>query len=62
MEDLGYPYWQALANLDLGRFLLDQGRADDAEKPLVLAVEAFESLGARPGLEQARTALAATAD
>ncbi len=62
MEDLGYPYWQALANLDLGRFLLDQGRADDAEKPLVLAVEAFESLGALPGLEQASTALAATAD
>ena len=57
MEELGYPYWRALAELDLGRRLIDDGRADEAEKPLLSAAETFEGLGARPALDRTRTLL-----
>jgi tetratricopeptide (TPR) repeat protein len=57
MEELGYPYWRALAELDLGRFLAGDDRADEAEKPLLSAAETFEELGARPALDRTRTLL-----
>ena len=56
-EELGYPYWRALAELDLGRFLAGDDRADEAEKPLLSAAETFEELGARPALDRTRTLL-----
>jgi hypothetical protein len=58
MEELGYPYWRALAELDLGRFLVSEGRADEAQKPLALAADTFELLRAGPALDQARSLLA----
>ena len=57
MEELGYPYWRALAQLDLGRFLADDDRAEEAEKPLLSAAETFEELGAQPALDRTRTLL-----
>ena len=51
------PSWLALTLLEQGEWLVEQGRADEAEPLLGEAHEIFERLGARPWLERAgRTA------
>ena len=57
MTELGYPYWRALGQLDLARLLVADGRAEEAEKPALLAVESLEVLRARPALAEARRLL-----
>lgn len=48
---LGYPYWQARAQLDLGHWLADRSRLSEALPMLVEAGRTFARLGARPALE-----------
>ena len=58
-EELGYPYFLARARCDLGEWLIDRGRADEAQTVLQGAAEAFQRLGAAPGLDRATPLLAA---
>jgi tetratricopeptide (TPR) repeat protein len=53
-RSLGYPYWLARTQTDLGAWLLDQGRADEAAPLLDEATATLERLGAEPALERAR--------
>ena len=61
LEDLGYPYWLAVARTDLARWLVDRGRAPEAADLLDRARASLEALGAAPALERAREAARATA-
>lgn len=51
-RELGYPYWLARVQSDLGSWLVDQGRADEAEPLLTEAAETFTRLGALPDLDR----------
>ena len=53
LTDLGYPYWLALTQIDLARWLIDQGRAADAKALVDEAVATFTRLGARPAFDAA---------
>jgi tetratricopeptide (TPR) repeat protein len=50
LGELGYPYFRAQAQSDLGRWLLDQDRRVDAAPVLAEARDTFTRLGARPAL------------
>ena len=54
-RELGYPYWLAVTQTDLAEWLTGRGRVDEATPLLDEAIVTFESLGARPALERART-------
>lgn len=49
---LGYPYWQARAQGDLGRWLLTQHRQEEADPLLDQARSTFIRLGATPDLSR----------
>jgi class 3 adenylate cyclase/tetratricopeptide (TPR) repeat protein len=61
LSSLGYPYWLARAQTDLGAWLIDQHRADEAAPLLADAVATFSSLGAAPALARAQALEAAQA-
>ncbi len=58
---MSYPYWEAMARLDLANWLIDQGRNDEAVLLSDAAAEVFERLGAAPDLDRARRLGASTA-
>ena len=58
--DMGYPYWEGKARLDLANCLIDQGRNDEAVLLSDTAAEVFERLGAAPDLDRARRLGAST--
>src|SRR5262249_34745524 len=62
-RELEIPFWLAVALLEHGELLAEQGRSDDAEPLLAEARALFEQLGATPWLERAggRVELEATA-
>jgi hypothetical protein len=49
--DFGAPYYAARTELDLARWLVQHGRAAEAEPLLTSAAAAFEALGAKPWLD-----------
>jgi class 3 adenylate cyclase/tetratricopeptide (TPR) repeat protein len=49
-DDLGHPYWRARTQVDLGRWLIDQQRGDEAAAMLGEATEVFTRLRAQPDL------------
>ena len=51
---MSYPYWEAMASLDLAEWLSDQGRNDEAKAPRDAAAQTFDRLGAAPDLARAR--------
>ena len=51
LSDLGYPYWLALTQIDLARWLIDRDRAAEVGSLVTDAVETFTRLGARPALD-----------
>jgi tetratricopeptide (TPR) repeat protein len=55
-----YPYWEAVARLDLAAWLFDRGRTHEARPLRDAAAEVFERLGAAPDIDRARR-LGATA-
>ena len=57
-EALGYPYLLARAHADLGAWLIDRERRDEARAPLERAVETFDRLGAAPARERVSRLLA----
>jgi class 3 adenylate cyclase/tetratricopeptide (TPR) repeat protein len=57
MSELGYPYWRALGELDLARLLAADGRGEEAEKPVRVAIETLEVLQAVPALAEAQQVL-----
>jgi hypothetical protein len=63
LDDLGYPYWAALARYDLAVVLADAGEVGAAEREAAGVLEVASSLGAAPLLDTAtslRDRLAAT--
>ena len=52
--EMGYPYWEAMARLDLAYWLTDRGRTDEADALANAAAVIFERLGAAPDLDRAR--------
>lgn len=52
LQKLGYAYWLARAQSDLGRWLGGQGRQAEAEPLLADAAETFTRLGATPDLQR----------
>jgi len=60
MRDLGYRYWLARAEADLGRWLAAQGRGADAEPLLVEARDILSELGAQPDLDRVNAVLMST--
>lgn len=50
---LGYPYWRAHAQCDLGGWLIAAERREEAGPLLDEAIATFTELGARPALERA---------
>jgi tetratricopeptide (TPR) repeat protein len=56
---LGYPYWRAVAQADLGEWLLGQGREDEARPLLDEAATNLRNLGAQPVLRRVEALLAA---
>jgi hypothetical protein len=53
-----YPYWAAMAQLDLAQWLAEQNRNQEAASHAAAAAETFERLGAAPDVERARRLLA----
>ena len=58
---LGFPFWRARAQADFAAWLIDRGRASDAEPHLNEAAVALGELGAEPLLTRVRE-LASSAD
>jgi hypothetical protein len=54
---LSYPYWTALAQLDLAEWLARQGRLDESVKLAAEAVSTFNEVGTAPMLARARALL-----
>jgi hypothetical protein len=50
LRELGYPYWLAVAQTDLGEWLISQGRSGEAEPLLDEAADVLRRLGAAPAL------------
>ena len=50
------PFHAAVAELELGQWLVAQGRQDDADRPLTSALETFERLRATPWIERSQAA------
>jgi tetratricopeptide (TPR) repeat protein len=48
--ECGYAYWTARAQSDLGCWLRDQGRSEEAEPLLTAAADVFRRIGAAPDL------------
>jgi hypothetical protein len=48
LDDLGYPYWAALARYDLATWLADVDRGDAARPVLEQVVDVATTLGAAP--------------
>jgi tetratricopeptide (TPR) repeat protein len=59
MQGLGYPYWTARTQADLGRWLVAHGRPEDAGPLLTESVDTFARLGARGDLERTRPLVSA---
>jgi hypothetical protein len=55
-RELLIPFYMALTELEQGEWLVEQGRATEAEPLLAEARETFERLGATPWLERAAEA------
>jgi hypothetical protein len=60
MRGLGYPYWTARSQADLGRWLVAQGRTGDAEPLLTESVNTFSRLGAELDLQKTQPLVSAT--
>ncbi len=54
-DRLGYPYWRARAEVDLGAWLTERGRADEAASLLSAAIASLAELGASPVLGRAQS-------
>jgi class 3 adenylate cyclase/tetratricopeptide (TPR) repeat protein len=61
-RSIGYPYWHAVAQLDLATWLQSRGRDGEAAALLAEAIDAFEMLGAAPALTRALGLQASLAD
>ena len=57
LDDLGYPYWAALARHDLATVLADAGEPGAAGRELAAVVDAATSLGSDPLLRRAESLL-----
>ena len=55
LEDLGYPYWAALARYDLAVVLADAGEDGAADREAAKVLEIASSLGAAPLLGKAQS-------
>ena len=51
-REFGLPFWLAVTQLEHGEWLVEQGRAQEAEPLLGEARETFERLEAKPWLER----------
>jgi class 3 adenylate cyclase/tetratricopeptide (TPR) repeat protein len=51
-REMAYPFWMSVTMLELGEWLVRQGRGDAAEPLLAEARSIFEDLKARPWLER----------
>ena len=51
---MGYPYWEAMARLDLACWLSELARSEEAIALADTAASIFERLGAAPDLDRAR--------
>jgi tetratricopeptide (TPR) repeat protein len=60
LHGMGYPYWTARAQADLGRWLIAQGRTDDAGPLLTESVSTFSRLGAELDLQKTQPLVSAT--
>ncbi len=58
LSSLGYPYWVAQVQTDLGGVLIDDHRAAEARVLLDEAIAVLKDLGAAPALERAENLLA----
>jgi len=56
---LGYPYWTARTQADLGGWLVAQGRPEDAGPLLTESLDTFARLGARADLERTQPLVSA---
>jgi hypothetical protein len=57
-RELGTPFWTAMALLELGEWLIQQGRGEEARPSVEEAEGIFAALKASPWLERAaRTAV-----
>ena len=54
-DRLGYPYWRARAEVDLGAWLTERGRSDEAASSLSAAIATLADLGALPVLGRAQS-------
>ena len=52
LDELGYPYFRALVQVDLGAWLISQDRKGDAEPLSAAARQTFIGLGAQPALNK----------
>ena len=55
LDDLGYPYWAALARHDLAVVLADTGEVAAAAREVAKVLEVAAALGAAPLLDQAQS-------
>jgi hypothetical protein len=53
LRELGVPFHLAVTQLELGQWLVSQGRGEEVQPLLAEAREIFERLEARPWLERA---------
>jgi len=51
-REMSVPFWMAVTLLERGEWLVQQGRADEAEPVLAEVRTTFERLAARPWLER----------
>jgi hypothetical protein len=54
---LGYPYWLARSQADLGRWLESQDRREEGIQLFAAAHKTFATLGVRPEADTIRTAV-----
>ena len=59
MNDLGYPYWRARIQLDLGTWLNSTGQAHESATVVQQALTTLEILGAQPLIAKAHQLLSA---
>jgi tetratricopeptide (TPR) repeat protein len=52
LGELAYPYWLAIAEIDLAEWLIGQGRTGEADPLLEEAANSLRALGAQPALER----------